>query len=396
MATLNDIIKTVPALLDDASKSVFTSDFILPYVNTAQRRISSFLQSKSLKHAKFRKNNILFPAYTTILGAERPEVSTSPPNWVASSAVANPGAWTYAPADPSSSTTAVADPEGGTTATTWAYLTVAARTATLTSAVNMPALLGNQYATGSIWLKTAKPYTATVTMTFGSTTASTTINVTTEYQRVTVTAGPGTTGAADTPTLAVTMNDDLTIAMPSIVGIGEFLGYYKTTGKALTALPTPVLPANFVEPDELWEAKLGGVSADYFRVVGPHQIPNQAQVNTLGYWDFYDGALQFLGATEDRLLRMDYWGSLETFQDPAIPSQAVIIQNCVNPISFLVCKYISHSRGQHAAAKEWELMANEELEDFANIQQKAQQQAPVRRLSSRGASRYQGYFRGVG
>ena len=92
MATLSDIITTVPSLLDDASKSVFTADFILPYVNTAQRRISSFLQSKSLKHAKFRKNNIIFPAYTTDLGADRPGISTAPPNWVASSAAANPGA----------------------------------------------------------------------------------------------------------------------------------------------------------------------------------------------------------------------------------------------------------------------------------------------------------------
>jgi hypothetical protein len=395
MATLNDIIKTVPALLDDASKSVFTSDFILPYVNTAQRRISSFLQSKSLKHAKFRKTNILIPAGTMILGAERPEVSTAPPNWVKNSAAANPGAWTFS-VSPTTTTTGVADPEGGTTATTWAYATVAARTATLPAAVNMAASLGNQYATTSIWLKTVNPYTATVAITFGSVVGTTTINVTTEYQRATVTAGPGTSGVADTPTLTVTMNDNLTIAMPSIVGVMEFLGYYKTTGKALTALPTPVLPANFVEPDEIWEAKIGGTSQDYFRCVGPHPIPNQAQTNTLGYWDFYDGAVQFLGATDDRLLRMDYWGSLETFQDPAIPSQAVIIQNCVNPISFLVCKYISHSRGQHAAAAEWGKMADDELEDFANIQQKAQQQSPVRRLPARGAGRYQGYFRGVG
>lgn len=406
MATLQDIITTVPSLLDDASTSVFDAAFILPYVNTAQRKISSFLASKSIKQAKFRQDSpMVIPAGTKRIGYGRENTAQAPPNLVAFSkdfAVAATK-WAIGAYDAPTVTAAQADPAGGVTAGKWVFAANSAHEMTVTSPVTIAAGTANQYCTVSIWIKTSGgiPYTATVSAGFsGANETSQTINVTSAWQQVIVTTGPITTPGIVAgslhivfPVLAGLVCE---VAFPTITHTQQYLGYTATAGMPVTATYPPILPENFIEPDQIWEAKIGGTDQDFFLVVGPHQIPNQAQTNTLGYWDFYDGEIRLLGATEDRLLRLDYWGSLENFQGSAVPAQAVVIQGFVNPISYMVCKLISHSRGQHSAAAEWGALFDVEMEDIANIQQKAQQQTPVRRLSARGAGRYQGYFRGVG
>jgi len=406
MATLQDIITTVPALLDDASTSVFTGAFILPYVNTAQSRISNFLMSKSIKQAKFRQDSpLIIPVGTTRLGRWRDNTVQAPPNLVAFSKDFTVAAtkWAVGAYDTPTVTAAQTDPDGGTTAGKWAFAATSAHEMTVTSPITIAAATANQYCTVSIWIKTsgAVPYTATVAAGFsGANETSQSVNVTSAWQKVIVTTGPITTPGIVAGSLHITFPVLAAlvceVAFPTITHTQEFLGYSATAGMPLTATYPPVLPENFVEPDELWEAKIGGTTQDFYRVVGPTPIPNQAQTTSLGYWDFYDGEIRLLGATEERQLRIDYWGTLANFQSATVPSQAIIMQGFVNPISFMVCKLISHSRGQHAAAAEWGGMFEAEMEDIANIQQKAQQQSPVRRMSSRGASRYQGYFRGVG
>lgn len=406
MATLQDIITTVPSLLDDASTSVFTADFILPYVNTAQRKISSYLASKSIKQAKFRQDSpMVVPAGTKRIGYGRENTAQAPPNLVAFSkdfAIAA-GKWSAGAYDTPTVTVAQADPAGGVTAGKWVFAAGTAHEGLLTAAQTIAASTANTYVTISVWLKTsaAIPFTATVSAGLsGTNETSKAINVTTAWQQVIVTTGPYTTTGVQAGTLRILFpvlaNLTVELAFPTITHTQQYLGYTATAGLPVTAVYPPILPENFIEPDQMWEAKIGGTDQDFFLVVGPHQIPNQAQTSTLGYWDFYDGEIRLLGATEDRLLRLDYWGALENFQGSAVPAQAVVMQGFVNPISYMVCKLISHSRGQHSAAAEWGALFDVEMEDIANIQQKAQQQAPVRRLSARGASRYQGYFRGVG
>lgn len=406
MATLQDIITTVPALLDDASTSVFTADFILPYVNTAQRKISNYLMSRSVKQAKFRQDSaMIVPAGTKRIGRYREDTAQAAPNLVAYSKdfTVGAGKWSIGAYDAPTVTAAQTDPSGGTTAAKWAFAAASAHEMTVTSPVTIAAGTANQFCTVSIWIKTSGgiPYTASVAAGFsGANETSQSINVTANWQKVVVTTGPITTPGIVAgslhilfPVLAGLVAE---VAFPTVTHTQEFLGYTATAGQPLTATYPPILPANFVEPDELWEAKMGGTNQDFYRVVGPNPIPNQAQTTSLGYWDFYDGEIRLLGATEDRQVRIDYWGSLENFEGPLVPAQAVIMQGFVNPISFMVSKLISTSRGQHEAAAEFGQLFDAELEDIANIQQKAQQQNPVRRLSSRGASRYQGYFRGVG
>lgn len=163
----------------------------------------------------------------------------------------------------------------------------------------------------------------------------------------------------------------------------------------LTKTTTPALPSDFVWPDELWESKSGGNNEDYYRIIGPITLPNQSRSTTLGYWDYKDGEIQFIGATQIRDIKIDYWSTISDFSTPVNPSDAVILQDAVNIISLLCCKAIAVSRGQYQAAEAFSAQADEELEQVINAQLKMQQQQPDRRQPYRGRGRYQGYFRGA-
>lgn len=229
MATLQDILTTVPALLDDAGRSVFTGDFILPYVNVAQRSILTKMRSAGVSEVRVRSSVIIVPALTA----------------------------------------------------------------------------------------------------------------------------------------------------------------------TLTHSTTPALPADLVWPDEIWEAKRGGNNEDFYRIVGPITLPNQARSNTLGYWDWFKDELRFIGANEARDIKIDYWSTLSDFSTPVDPTDTVLLQDAINIISLLVCKGIAVSRGQYQAAQAFETQAVDELESVINAQLKMQQQQPDRRQPYRGRGRYQGYFRGA-
>lgn len=402
MATLQDILTRVPALLDDASTSVFTPAFILPYVNSAQEKISTYLVSRSVKQAKFRQNTaMVIPAGTKRLGRYRNLEAQVAPNLIAKSEnfSTTTGDWTTG-YDAPTVATGQADPDGGTAASKWTFAAATVHDMRISAATT--ATGSGQNASACIWLKTSGgvPYTVTVALSLGTGSVTQTVNVTSVWQKIVVNVGPVDLAAPVMSTMTITFPVKAglvcEVAFPTITYTQEYLGYSMTNGLPLTATYPPILPDNFIEPDELWEAKIGGTDQDFYRVVGPYQIPNQAQTSNLGYWDFYEGEIKFLGATEDRLLRIDYWGALENFEGASTPAQAVVMQGFVNPISFMVCKLISHSRGQHEAAAEWGKLYEDELEDITNTQQKAQQQNPVRRISARGFSRYQGYFRGVG
>jgi len=404
MATLQDIITTVPALLDDASTSVFTADFILPYVNTAQRKIAARLRSNGVRSVKFRQDAaMVIPIGTTRIGRNRELVPQAPPNLVAFSKDFSVGAtkWAVGAYDTPTVTAAQVDPDGGSTAGKWAFAASSAHEMTVTSPVTIAAGTANQYCTVSIWIKTSGgiPYTATVSAGFsGANETSQTVNVTSAWQRVIVTTGPITTpgiGAGSLhivfPALAALVAE---VAFPTITHTQEFLGYSATAGMPLTSTTPPILPRNLVVPDELWEAKLGGLNQDFYRVTGPTQIPNTMQGPTLGYWDWRENEIILLGSTADRLLRIDYWGDLENFQAPAIATQAVLIDGAVNAISKLCCYHIAVSRGQHELAAGFAADAELEINDIINVELKQQQQQPQRRLPIRGQARYDGFFRG--
>lgn len=403
MATLQDIITTVPALLDDASTSVFTADFILPYVNTAQRKIAARLRSASVKSMRFRQESaMVVPANTTRIGRYRDTIPPAPPNLIAFSKdfTVGAGKWAVGAYDTPTVTGTQVDPDAGTTASKWAFAASSAHQMTVTAAV-AAAASQSTFVTGSVWIKTSGgiPYTATVYVGLNSANeASQTVNVTSAWQRVIVTSGPIVTAGTESATLRILFPSlaglIAEVAFPTLTYTQEFLGYTATAGMPVSGVYPPVLPRNFVAPDMLWESKVGGNNEDFYQIIGPGPIPQTARGATLGYWDWYEGEIKLLGSTVDRQLRIDYWGDLENFQSPAIASQAILMDGAVNAISLLVCYYIAQSRGQHDLASRFAQDAETEIENLINVETKMQQQTPQRRLPYRGQGRYDGYFRG--
>ena len=404
MATLQEIITTVPALLDDASTSVFTADFILPYVNTAQRKIASRLRSNNVRTVRFRQDAaMIVPAGTTRIGRYRELVQQAPPNLVAFSKDFSVAATKWQVGSSLDTPTVAGsqtDPEGGTTAGKWTFAASSAHEMYVEAATAASASTAT-FVTGSVWLKTSGgiPYTATVFVGTSVTNGTTyQVNVTSSWQKVVLTYGPVTTVGTEKATLKITY-PSLTglvseVAFPTLSYTQEFLGYTATAGMPVSAVYPPTLPKNLVVPDELWEAEIGKGNDSFYRLIGPTPIPNTAQATSLGYWDWYDGEIRLLGSTVARQLRIDYWGDLENFSSPANATQAVLIDGAVNAISFLVCHYIATSRGQHELAQGFYAHAENEIADIINTELKMQQQQPVRRQPYRGQGRYDGYFRG--
>ena len=405
MATLQEIITTVPALLDDASTSVFTADFILPYVNTAQRKIASRLRSNNVRSVRFRQDSaMIVPAGTTRIGRWNEATQQAPPNLVAFSkdfAVAATKWQVGSGLDTPAVVAAQTDPEGGSTAGKWTFAAASAHEMYTESPVAADAGTST-FVTGSVWLRTSGgiPYTATVFVGTSTAAGSTfRVNVTSAWQRVVVTHGPVTTAGTEKATLKITYpvlaGLVSEVAFPTLTYTQEFLGYTATAGLPVSATYPPTFPKNLIVPDELWEAEIGKGNDSFYRVIGPTPIPNTAQAVSLGYWDWYNqGEIRLLGSTVARQLRIDYWGDLENFTSPANASQAVLIDGAVNAISFLCCYHIATSRGQHELAQGFYANAENEINDIINVELKMQQQQPVRRQPYRGQGRYDGYFRG--
>src|ERR1035437_8969448 len=83
------------------------------------------------------------------------------------------------------------------------------------------------------------------------------------------------------------------------------LDYASTAGGTAGTGIALLLPDDLVLPDQLWEAIIGGQNSDFYPMSGPNPIPRIPQSDTLRYWNWYDGRIHLLGATVDRLLRMD-------------------------------------------------------------------------------------------
>ena len=165
-----------------------------------------------------------------------------------------------------------------------------------------------------------------------------------------------------------------------------------------------IFPTNFIQVDQLWEAKIGGVNSDYVPMSGPGEIPRIDQTDMLRYWDLYGGQLQLLGSTVDRLLRVDYWGDVGALN----PAGVVPIIVSDNFLVALVCHQAALSKGNHQAAQTFAVfdqslpyglggIAGYELANMVNEEIKTQQSEPMRRRPYFGKNRYStsdNWFRG--
>jgi hypothetical protein len=181
------------------------------------------------------------------------------------------------------------------------------------------------------------------------------------------------------------------ITVPAGTLILDYPGYPTSLTSANVAL---LLPNDLVEPDQLFEAKVGGANEDFIQMSGPGPIPRIAQSDTLGYWSWYDGRLHLLGSTVDRDIRLVYWSSLPKVD---LNGPIKVVALC-NALATLAASLAARSRGQHDIADRYATFdrqtgviggqAGFEIQHIINAETKAGQSEPVRRQPMLGRNRY--------
>lgn len=154
-----------------------------------------------------------------------------------------------------------------------------------------------------------------------------------------------------------------------------------------------ILPDDFETPDQMWEAKIGGLNEDFVTMDGPAEIPRLPQTDMIRNWDWYDGRIHLQGATVDKLVRLDYWSQLAAVN----PAGRVKVVASGNAIIFLAASLCAASKGQHNLAAAYATFPDDgpiggragyEINQIINAEIKTGQAEPSRRRPYFGHDRY--------
>lgn len=81
-----------------------------------------------------------------------------------------------------------------------------------------------------------------------------------------------------------------------------------TVNAAVTVFPS--LPSDLIEPIKLWEKAPADPTTAYVPMTSADPLPRLAQGTTLGFYQWLDEAINFVGSSANRVVRMLYWRSL--------------------------------------------------------------------------------------
>lgn len=95
---------------------------------------------------------------------------------------------------------------------------------------------------------------------------------------------------------------------------------------------TLTLPSDIIVPERLWEKAAGDTEALYVPMTRTAWPVEEKQTTELIYWDWREQVIHFLGATTDRLVRLDY---IRTLTDLDATGDPVEVTGSVN---YLACK----------------------------------------------------------
>lgn len=408
MATYADVTARIRALLDDVPNNWASDDFLVQQVNIAQGQLVTDFLNASVERLRFRAPlPIYLPAGQTVL-------STGPTATVRGSNLLDltddftqggaptTGIWGPPPLvfGPTVVTPGQVDPNNTSGATSLATALGSGYTTQRYGDHALPLNATGQYVTAAVWMKAPVPCTGSIVAGYGlsaqnfDASASKTFNLTMDWERYSVTFGPFTSPASGTRypgiqiSVAAAGGFDTIVVWHAKCELNQFdTGDVVTTGNPLDAVSFG-LPSNLIQPDQLWEAPTTGLEQEFRAVEGPIQIPNTMQTSFLRWYDWYGGNLVFLGATQDKLLRLDYYGSLENFPSPSVGAQPILMAQATNALAFRAAANIYASRGQAESADRFNNMADKESAVLINIEVKAQQGEPLRRNPYFGYPRY--------
>jgi hypothetical protein len=152
-------------------------------------------------------------------------------------------------------------------------------------------------------------------------------------------------------------------------------------------------PDDLLSPIIVEERSVGGGESDWLEVTQKRILPNEEPGQTLNVYAWNEQVFKFLGATEDREVRIKYWRDLD-----AISGESTNI-NILNCQLFLEYKtpalYCLFPGGQPKRGADLESKAESYWNDALTIETKNQQGMPARRLPYGYSRRMIGRIRGA-
>jgi hypothetical protein len=152
---------------------------------------------------------------------------------------------------------------------------------------------------------------------------------------------------------------------------------------ALSMTSSPALPASFLSPIQLWEKPAGSAATNYTPIMqAREQIPPGLIPGPLmGQYTFFNGVLNFIGATQALDILIDF---IQSLSDLAAPSDAVPVADTTVAIANKAAAIIAEAdQPESAGAFESDFQA--ELDRIVRIYNKNRQRRPRRPRRYRSA-----------
>jgi hypothetical protein len=144
-----------------------------------------------------------------------------------------------------------------------------------------------------------------------------------------------------------------------------------------SALVTYQPPGDLLNPLKLWERQAGSAD-DFVEMIDMTErggLPSQMQGPALGFWEWRVDAIYFVGATQDRQIRLRYQKQLPDLIDSTSP---VLIRSCRNALTFFTAALASEARGSPLAER-WDAAGMDALNAILSRDIRSRQRSPVRR-----------------
>lgn len=131
----------------------------------------------------------------------------------------------------------------------------------------------------------------------------------------------------------------------------------------LNFVSSPALPADLIVPYQMWERPSGGLATEWIEMQKKLELPVLAQTDILGYWVFESGAIDLLGATVAREVKIEYEREL-----PALTgnSSNILILGAEDAIANYAASRVARSRTQPELGNDLRKEAEMLLSEVAN------------------------------
>lgn len=174
-------------------------------------------------------------------------------------------------------------------------------------------------------------------------------------------------------------NDDLS---DELVDISGTLQKEVTSDIALSANTTTLsLPDDMIVPIECFEKNIGQSDSYYKLITQKSFTPNDVAGQDLKYWDWREQSIRFIGATQNKLVRVRYYRLITAI---TVEGSVIELTHALNYLAYhtaaLAAEHIAENTQKAATL---EAVAIRKLNKLLNKEVKQNQSTPVRRKGFR-------------